>query len=111
MPKKHNLTWQTAPDLLTPPEAAAVVGLHKNSIDRALRAGKIPYHQAGRFRKIRKEDLAAYAGYTLAANGDAAPTADVLTRYAGELEAAQQLPAGPRRTAVADVIARMRNHK
>lgn len=108
--QQRPLSWQDAPEMLSPPMCARVLGQHTNTINKALQAGKIPFTRVGSHRKIKKSDLAEYAGITLDSNGSATPTADILVTYANEIEMAMTLPAAQMLVALEDIAERMKNH-
>ena len=52
------LTWETAPDVLTVEEAAALVRIPKNAFYGAIKAGLVPHHNFGeRLIRISKGAL------------------------------------------------------
>jgi len=63
MPKKYtSVNWSDVPSVLSTHEAAAVLGIHINTIKRLIYAEKIPAFKIGRNTKIHKADLMKYAG-------------------------------------------------
>ncbi len=106
------LTWHDAPEMLTPPMAARVMGMHTNSIEKAMKAGKLAFTRVGRVRKITKATLAAYAGIDLAAvRGKQGPDPESeLASYAARIETAMAGP-GPDDAieAIRDIVNEMKN--
>ena len=52
------LTWETAPDILTAEEAAALVRIPRNAFYGAIKAGLVPHHNFGsRLTRIAKSAL------------------------------------------------------
>ena len=101
------LTWHDAPDMLTPPMAARVMGMHTNSIEKAMNAGKLAFTRVGRIRKITKVTLATYAGIDLAAvRGEQGSD---LAGYAAGIETAMALPAAEMLMAIQAIVNEMKN--
>lgn len=103
------LSWQDAPAMLTPPVAARVLGMHTNSIEKAMSTGRLPFTRVGRIRKITKHALAAHVGLTLNASGGVTTDADTrLATYAAELDAALALSVSEMLAAVQNIADRMK---
>jgi excisionase family DNA binding protein len=48
-------------DVITPREAASILGVHERTVQRLLKNGELPGYKAGlRQWRIRREDLEAY---------------------------------------------------
>ena len=105
------LTWHDAPDMLTPPMAARVMGMHTNSIEKAMNAGKLAFTRVGRIRKITKVTLATYAGIDLAAvrGEQGSDPESELARYAAGIETAMALPAAEMLMAIQEIVNEMKN--
>jgi excisionase family DNA binding protein len=110
------LSWQDAPAMLTPPQCARVLGMHVNSIDKAIRAGRLSYTKVGRVRKITKQELARFAGITLnSAGGILTDDGTLLTHYAKKFDKAierlrdAQDARGEALTEIQSIVDEMRN--
>lgn len=93
--KRKQISWQDPPDtMLTPPQAAALLSVHYNSVDYWLVSGRLPHTVKNRRRYIRLSDLAAWRPASL--------------DYADRLESALEMPAKDLRNEIKTIIDEMR---
>jgi len=83
------LHWQDAPDLLSISQAARLVSAHRNTIDKWMKNGRVPFTHVGTHRRIKKHDLAKAVGLTLDSAGRiATDDGTLLASYAKRFDAA-----------------------
>jgi excisionase family DNA binding protein len=70
MPEQQYADWNQLPLLLTVEEAAGLLRVHRNTIKRLLREGKLAGTKVGRAWRVRREVLMAFVAAGGAAEGD-----------------------------------------
>ena len=51
---------ETSPEWLTSTSAAELLGVHRKTVERLAKSGRLPVHRVGRLLRFRRSDVDAY---------------------------------------------------